>query len=206
MPPPIDGATRVTVLRHGAVAGRAQVCRGALEEPLSAPGWRQMEAVARAWRDADIRFDAVASSPLSRCRAFAEVYARDAALPLRIDDPFREIAFGAWEGLTASEAAAPDPALYQRFRAGDAAPPGGEHPAAFRTRVVSGWQAWLADAGGGRRLLVTHAGVMRVLLAHLLDLPPASIWRIALPEAAQFEVSLLAGEMPVLLSLNACAA
>ena len=206
MPPPIDGATRVTVLRHGAVAGRPHVCRGALDEPLSALGWRQLEAVTRAWRDAASRFDAVASSPLSRCRAFAEVYARDAGLPLRVDDAFREIAFGAWEGLTVEQAAARDPALYRQFRAGGAAAPGGEHAEAFRARVVAGWQAWLAEATGERRLLVTHAGVMRVLLAHLLELPPAMVWRIALPEAAHFQVSLLAGETPVLLALNACAA
>jgi hypothetical protein len=36
----------------------------------------------------------------------------------------------------------------------------------------------------------------------LLGLPAAYAYRVALPEAASFQVSLLAGEAPILLSLN----
>ena len=63
----------------------------------------------------------------------------------------------------------------------------------------------LADARGGHRLLVTHAGVMRALLMDLVGLDPAHAYRIALPETAHFQVSILAGEAPVLLNLNSCA-
>jgi alpha-ribazole phosphatase len=83
--------------------------------------------------------------------------------------------------------------------------PEGESVTDLRKRVRQGWQDWLADAKGGHRLLVTHAGVMRALLMELIGLDPAHAYRIALPEAAHFQVSVLPGEAPVLLNLNPCA-
>ena len=41
----IEGATLVTVLRHGAVQGRPFVYRGRQDDPLSELGWKQMAAV-----------------------------------------------------------------------------------------------------------------------------------------------------------------
>jgi len=201
----IAGATLVTVLRHGAVQGRPFVYRGSQDDPLADLGWRQMQAVV-AGLAAPIT--AVASSPLQRCDAFARQFAGRHNLPLHVSPAFREIAFGEWEGLTPAEAAVRNPGEHRLFRAaaGDLAAPGGETVSDVRTRVRAGWQEWLADADGGHRLLVSHAGVMRALLIDLLGLPAASAYRIALPEAAHFQVSLLAGEAPILLNLNSCAA
>lgn len=196
--------TLVTVLRHGQVAGRAQVFRGAQDDPLSDAGRAALEA-ALARLDAP-PFDHIAASPLARCRAVAEHAAQTRAVPLTLLEGFREMAFGAWEGLTPDEAAARDPALYARFRKHSAAAPGGESLADLRARVTTAWQTWLAGADGGHRLLITHAGVMRALLMDLIGLPEAHLWRIALPECAHFRVSLLAGHAPVLLQLNPCAA
>ncbi len=195
----IDGATVITVLRHGAVEGRPFVYRGAQDDPLSESGWRQMRAAIEGMPP----FDAIASSPLRRCRLFAQAQAERDGVPLLVSPAFQEIAFGAWEGLTPEEAARRDPRQHAAFRAGALAAPGGETLDALRTRVGTGWAAWLAGARGGRRLLVTHAGVMRALLIEWLGLPPGHVYRVALPEAAQYQVSVLAGEAPILLSLNA---
>ncbi|MDP2432166.1 MAG: histidine phosphatase family protein [Pseudomonadota bacterium] len=212
----IEGATVVTVLRHGAVAGRPFVYRGRQDDPLSELGWGQMEAATRATVGADrVReIDAgdrghgpllqVATSPLQRCRVFAQQLAERLEIPLHVSPAFQEIAFGEWEGLTPEEAARLKPVEHQLFRssAGTVAAPGGENLITVRQRVRAGWEEWLADASGGNRLLVTHAGVMRALLVELLGLPASHVYRIALPEAAHFQVSLLAGEAPILLSLN----
>ena len=213
----IEGASVVTVLRHGAVEGPAFVYRGRRDDPLSELGWRQMEAAVGADRVRDLGAGyrgrgpllRVATSPLQRCRAFAQHLAERHGVPLHVSPAFQEIAFGEWEGLTPEQAAARNPVEHRRFRAsaGTVAAPGGESLAELRQRVRAGWEAWLAQspdhAQGGQHLLVTHAGVMRALLIELLGLPASHIYRIALPEAAQFQVSLLAGEAPVLLSLNA---
>ncbi len=212
----IEGATLVTVLRHGAVEGRPFVYRGRQDDPLSELGWKQMETATRATVGADrVReIDAgyrgrgpllqVATSPLQRCQAFAHQLAERLGIPLHVSPAFQEIAFGEWEGLTPEEAAQRNPVEHALFRAsaGSVAAPGGENLVEVRQRVRAGWEEWLAQCPGGQRLLVTHAGVMRALLIELLGLPASHVYRIALPEAAHFQVSILAGEAPVLLSLN----
>jgi len=201
----IEDASMITVLRHGAVEGRPFVYRGRQDDPLSELGWRQMAAVI----ETAPPFDAVASSPLQRCQAFARQLSERQGVPLHVSPAFQEIAFGEWEGLTPEQAAQRNPLEHPLFRAGSGAAPGGESLIQVRRRVLAGWQEWLAqcptEAKGGRHLLVTHAGVMRALLIELLGLPASHVYRIALPEAAHFRVSVLAGEAPILLSLNSCA-
>lgn len=201
----IPGATLVTVLRHGAVRGRAHVYRGALDEPMSDAGMARLARVAQ--RLAVPPYTRIASSPLRRCQDFAQAYAEAQGLPLDRLADFRELGFGAWEGLTPEEAARRDPDHHHRFRdsAGTLAPPGGESLPQLRARVGAAWHAWLAESRDGHRLLVTHAGVMRALLMELFGLAPERVYQIALPEAAQFQVSHLPGEPPVLLALNPCA-
>lgn len=197
--------TLVTVLRHGEVAGRPHVYRGSLDDPMTEAGTARVRAVAD--RLARPAYDRIAASPRTRCLDFATAYARLRECPLDVLDAMAEMHFGHWEGLTLAEAALADPALHELFRAsaGKVPAPGGESVTDLLRRVRQGWNAWLAGARGGHRLLVTHAGVMRALLMDLVGLDPAHAYRIALPEAAHFQVSILAGEAPVLLNLNSCA-
>lgn len=197
--------TLITLLRHGEVQGRAHVFRGSSDEPLSAEGEAQMRAVLARLPGPPIT--RIASSPLQRCRSFAEGLASERGLPLDIVPDLREMHFGRWEGMSRDEAAADDPAVFARFqlRDDDSAPPEGETLGAFRQRVLHAWQAWLADADGGHRLLISHAGVIRVLLQEALGLPSTHLYRIALPTAAHCQLSWLAGEPPILMKLNPCA-
>lgn len=192
----------VTVLRHGAVAGRAHVFRGMLDETLTEQGIEQMQqAIARC---PSAGFDALATSPLKRCHAFAATYAARHRLPLRVLPQFSELSFGDWEGLTPGEAALRDPAIFRAFSAnhGEHAPPNGESLAQFRARINHGWHEWLANDEGAHRLLITHAGVMRALLMELFGFTPAQAFRVALPEAASLRISWLHGQLPFLLSIN----
>lgn len=192
----------VTVLRHGAVEGRAHVFRGKLDVALTEQGIAQMQqALARCPAN---DFDALATSQLKRCHDFAAAYASQQQLALRVMPQFSELAFGDWEGLTPDEAAVRDPAVFQAFSAnhGEHAPPNGESLAQFRARVGQGWREWLEHDAGKHRLLVTHAGVMRALLMELFGFTPAQAFQIALPEAACLRISWLHGLPPFLLSIN----
>ncbi len=198
----IDGAIVVTVLRHGECEGRNAVFRGRTDDPLSARGWAQMRGVGAHLPP----FDSMSSSPLRRCREFAAEFAAARDLPLHVEHGFRERDFGAWECLTADEVATRFPTQGDpRQNPYDNAPEGGESYPDFRVRVESIWTEWTARLASGHHLLVTHAGIMRALLVHLLGLPPKNLYRLNLPNAGHFTVSLLAGEAPVLLSLNGCA-
>jgi broad specificity phosphatase PhoE len=191
----------VTLLRHGAVAGRPHVFRGASDPPLSDDGWTQMRRALAAIDDPPIA--AIATSPLARCRAFAESVAAARGLPLAVAEAFAELRFGDWEELDSDEARALDPARFAAFRSdpGSVAPPGGERYADFAARVRAAFARWTRGERG-HALLVTHAGVIQALVADSLGLPTTSLGRIALPPAATCRLSLLDGEPARLLALN----
>ncbi|MBI3480747.1 MAG: histidine phosphatase family protein [Nitrosomonadales bacterium] len=192
----------ITILRHGAVEGRAHVFRGALDDQLSEQGVSQMRQALLCFPKQ--KYDAIASSPLRRCHDFSVMLAAQHGWALQVMSEFRELSFGDWEGLTPDEAEAREPEMYREFRSsyGVHAPPNGEALASLRERVARGWQQWIAQDIGANRLLVTHAGVMRALLIELFAFTPAQAFQIALPEAACMRVSWLDGQPPFLLSLN----
>lgn len=104
------------------------------------------------------------SSPLRRCRELAELLQAQPQLDARL----AEMDFGAWEGLAWDaipraelDAWAADVAGY--------APPGGESPHQLQQRAL----AFVADLQVPEAVLVTHAGVIRVLLAAWQGLPAA---------------------------------
>ncbi|RMH50454.1 MAG: histidine phosphatase family protein [Zetaproteobacteria bacterium] len=191
----------VDLLRHGAVEAEGWSLHGATDTPLSRRGFRQMEAVCRRLAP----HDEIASSPMARCRSFAEERARTTGVRCTLLEGMREIDFGIWEQHTLEEIERDHGALLRRFRTSPVGvtPPGGEPFDRFADRVLSTWERWMGEATGGRRrLLVAHGGVIRVILAHLLQMPRSALWRIHLPHAAASRVSLLAGEAPRILFIN----
>lgn len=207
-------ATLVTVLRHGEVAGPADVLRGKVDAPLSAAGLQQMQQIFAAISTP--AFTQIVSSPLARCRTFAESAAATGKLPLTLHAGFEEIDFGDWEGLTPSQAQTASfqfhfdemelesAELFSRFQLNPEglAPPNGEAFNLFCQRVLDAFAACLTHAEGGHTLIVTHAGVMRVILSKVLGLTWSSAYQIAIPTAGSFQLSLLPGHTPYLLSLN----
>lgn len=127
----------------------------------------------------------VISSPLQRCRAFAEALAVQHALPLTVDARFREIGFGVWEGKTAAEIEAEAPGTIAHFKAHpvEARPQGAEPLDAFLARVVSGLEDMLLNHPSEHLLIVCHAGVIRMALAYTLALPLANAYRIEVASA-----------------------
>lgn len=99
---------------------------------------------------------AVVASPLARCRALAEALSPAPTYDARL----MEIDFGAWEGLPWS-AIGPDALDAWAADLMHHAPPGGESVARLAARV----RAWAAEQAAEIPLaVVTHAGVMRVLV------------------------------------------
>ncbi len=173
--------TTIDLIRHGEPVGGSGRYRGQIDDPLSEKGWCQMrEAVAD-----HCPWQAVVSSPLSRCAAFAEELAQRHSLPMSLDDRLKEIGFGEWEGLSKQEIAAEDAQALQRFYHDPIThrPPGAEMLSDFERRVVSVWQAILQQYAGKHVLIVGHAGVIRMLLCHVLASPLDRMFRIHVPNA-----------------------
>jgi len=195
MPEPVV----IDLLRHGEVESEQWAFRGSTDVHLSHRGMAQMQAVGAALDGVELC--RIGASPLARCRLFAEPMTRSRGISLDILPDMREMDFGDWEGKGSD---AVDTELLRQFRISPSGfqAPHGEAFDAFSVRVIRCWKAWIADANAERRMLVTHGGVLRVLLAWLLGMPDAHVWRLHLPYASWSRVSLLEGEQPRLLFLN----
>ena len=172
--------TLVDLLRHGEPRGGRKY-RGQVDDPLSDRGWEQMRSAVSGERP----WQAVVTSPLCRCADFARELCAGGTLPLSVEPRLREIGFGSWEGRTRADICADDPAAVDRFLADPIghAPPGAEPLAAFRDRVVAGWESLLANHRGRHVLVVCHAGVIRLLVAHVLGMPLSHVYRLQVANA-----------------------
>ena len=98
--------------------------------------------------------------------------------PSVVTPRLREIDFGEWEGLTWREVEARD-AAYSRAWC-EAYPklpaPGGESFADFQSRVIAEAKHLLTLTGQGSLAVVTHSGVMRVVLRLLSGLDEREAW------------------------------
>jgi alpha-ribazole phosphatase len=180
----------ITLLRHGETTGGSGF-RGSLDDPLSVKGWRQMAAAVQngAW-------DAVISSPLARCANFARLLARKRKLPVRLDARLREMHFGVWEGKTAAELMAENAADLGRFWEDPIKyPPLEAEPLPeVQARVLSAWEVLCHEAGPGRRLIVTHGGVIRIILCHILNRPLENLLSLEVPHASKHRLLVTGNE------------
>lgn len=87
---------RLDLLRHGETESGGGF-RGSLDDALTARGWAQMRTAVEGGR-----WDLLVSSPLQRCRAFAEELAQRQGIELELENDLRELHFGAWEGRSAA--------------------------------------------------------------------------------------------------------
>ncbi|WP_324657191.1 alpha-ribazole phosphatase [Burkholderia thailandensis] len=162
----------VVLIRHPAVAVDAGVCYGSSDVPLAAGAAAGAAAILRRLSALGAapaaRASRVWSSPLARCANVARVLADDMRVPVEIDSRLREIDFGAWE-MRSWDAIGRD--ALDRWSADlmHSREHGGESAAQFVARVRPALAALAASASAS--WVVTHAGVMRALASHALDVP-----------------------------------
>jgi len=127
----------------------------------------------------------IVSSPLVRCRAFAEEIAARYRLPLDIDPCWREIHFGDWEGKSADDLLKTCPAELARFwdDPEQYTPPGGETLQAFRKRLHEAWDDLPVRYAGEHLLVVTHGGPIRFILGRMRGLSVTESLRLDVPHA-----------------------
>ncbi|NWF37590.1 alpha-ribazole phosphatase family protein [Mariprofundus sp. NF] len=192
--------TIITLLRHGEVEAEGWAFRGSTDIPLSELGWSQMRAAATGFDG----LDHIATSPLQRCKLFARELSEQSKAELITLDAMAEMDFGDWENRSFDEISGSDREVLQQFWESPVAiqPPNGEAFDAFSQRVINCWQEWVNRDVGQNRLLVAHGGVIRVLLAHTLNMPMSALWRLHLPYASCSQISLFEGHQPRLLFIN----
>jgi len=190
--------TVVDFLRHGEVSGAA-CFRGVTDDPLSELGWQQMTQQCQAGQ-----WQSIVSSPLRRCADFAATLARNAHVELTIEQGWREIDFGDWEGLTAAQINQQNPTQLQQFYADPFGftPPKAESYADFGGRIQTAWQQLIEKHAGTSVLVITHAGVIRFMFAQLLHLSAQNSFQIEVPHACLTRFSCFDDEDGRFVQLN----
>jgi len=176
----------VDLLRHGDVIGGGRF-RGASDGRLSPAGLARMRSVVESLTGWDILF----SSPARRCAELAQELAAERGLKLELMSELSERRFGAWENRFAAEIPSTELKRFWDDPVGFT-PPGAEPFDALRERVVRGWRRILGSQARFP-LVITHGGVIRIILGQVLDIPPDALLRIEVPPASRTRLRVPVG-------------
>jgi len=137
-----------------------------LDSPLTARGRQQAAAVADEL--AQVKFDRIVSSDLSRSRDTADVIAKRQGKPLEIVRELREIDVGDRTGKSFDETRG----LPNWNDEGFVSWPGGETLDQVLARTLGAIDRLTRESPGKTILIVGHGGVNRILLSHFLGILP----------------------------------
>jgi broad specificity phosphatase PhoE len=166
------------LLRHGVISsegGRRYI--GWQDLALSDVGLAQ----ARRWADyfSGAALTNIFCSDLARCLETARIIGARCSLEPKAVPEFREIRLGAWDGrrFETIQSLYPEDFKARGAHIADHRPPGGESFHDLQDRV---WPVFkkIVQRLSGPTLIVTHAGVIRVLLSRMLGMPLENLFAI----------------------------
>lgn len=174
--------TLIDFLRHGEPVGGRRYRGNGVDDPLSDRGRSQMWG---AVGDSG-PWNRIVTSPLQRCHAFAQALHERHDVPVVVEQNFREVGFGCWEGLTPDELLATSPRDYHAFRENPQRnrPAGAEPLDSFGARVALALDELVHASMGEHVLVVAHAGVVRAALGHVLQADPVAWYRVRVDYAS----------------------
>jgi len=181
--------TEILLVRHPeTVANTRGIFVGRGHSPYTHEGRRQLGRVPR--KVQQFNPEMIWSSPLTRALKLAEKTAALTGGPLQLDDRLVELDFGQAEGMTYEQIAEAGMAFNYRSREEPVAPEGESRgdierrTAAFCDEIIS---------QGGRHCVVTHGGVVRSALVHLLGLSSTDIWAFHIHNAQMAWIQMVDG-------------
>ncbi|MGA1870676.1 MAG: histidine phosphatase family protein [bacterium] len=166
------------LLRHGQVEERYQECyNGWLDVALSSEGQEEAKTLARCL--SHIQFDAVYCSDLFRCKRSIAYFDSEYVI---YDINLREKHWGECEGLdyetVCQKLRIKYVSFYQWIR-----DMGGESLEEFKARITSVFFERIIPSGGEKVLVMTHAGVIRMLLSIVTGESIEACFNLAVPTA-----------------------
>jgi probable phosphoglycerate mutase len=174
--------TRILLVRHGVTdftaAGRLDG-RGGADPSLNASGRSQAAGAGRA--AAHLLAGAPArlvTSSLARAVETGAAVAEATGLVPEVDPDWDEQSFGDWDGASVADLVREDPEALRALRSDPGyARPGGETHEEMAQRVLAAFERCVA--AGGTTVVVCHRKPIMAVLAHLLQIPHETVWRLA---------------------------
>jgi alpha-ribazole phosphatase len=159
----------ITLVRHGKITEAAGLY-GSTDIPLSETGRKNLEhALTTIHKHTAI--NRIISSPLQRCTTVARAFATQHSLPFTIEPGLQEMHFGIWDGIPFDDLGDEWKKLENFWNSPNTVqPPEGESLTHFATRVIDSWDTLINNAGMGHQVIVCHGGVIRIIIAHILQL------------------------------------
>jgi alpha-ribazole phosphatase len=184
----IDEERWLDLIRHGEAAGGA-IIRGHRDDPLTSYGWLQLHESIQLLTTITKStlyhscWDVLWSSPSQRCYAFAQWWSQQYHVPVHQHHGLLERDFGAWDGQPLQQLPLnhmmtmwTDPAQYT--------PPRAETFVDFCNRVENTWHDLLEQTQWHHALIVTHGGVIRILIGLILGIDPKRLSCLEVPLAS----------------------
>ncbi len=196
--PPGGPPTTLVLVRHGVTAHtvekRFSGGLGSANPGLSDEGRSQIRATADWLSPLAERLDAVIASPVRRTLESAEILADVLGKKVDVEPGFAEMEFGSWDGLTFTEVAEQfADELDTWLGSVDVAPGGGESFSTVEKRVLEALQRVLDTHHGRTVLVVSHVTPIKTLVAHAVNAPLDSVYRMELSPASVSVVSFYTG-------------
>ena len=185
----MNKTTTIDLLRHGEPEGGKMYRGGGTDHPLSDVGWAQMRSSVETHK-AD--WSAIISSPMMRCKDFANELSEQQNIPIEIIENLREAGYGDWEGRTTAEIKADSEQEYWDFIADpvNSRPANAEPLDTFTSQRISKVISQVLKTYEGQHvLLVSHTAVMRAILGVILDFPLSSQQLIEFPFAGMIRIT-----------------
>jgi len=160
---------RLYLIRHGETDwNKERRFQGWTDLALNDNGISQ--AVALGERFKNTKIDEIYSSPLNRAMKTAEGISKAIGKEIILNEKFKEINFGEWEGLTASEISKKYGKDFDDFML---KPEGGTFPGeisfdAVTERVKEGLDSILKDKDNMNIVIVSHGGIVRLIIKYLM--------------------------------------
>ncbi|CBA29149.1 adenosylcobalamin/alpha-ribazole phosphatase [Cronobacter turicensis] len=181
---------KLWLVRHGQTeANVAGLYSGHAETALTPVGVTQAQAVGTMLRD--VAFDRVLCSALGRAQHTARLVLDGRYESIETDPRLNEMFFGDWEMRHHRDLLLEDPEAYRAWCADwqNAVPTNGESFTAFAARVDAFIETLSAPQEAENILIVSHQGVLSLLIARLLDMPGRSLWHFLLEQGAWSRVA-----------------
>lgn len=148
------------------------------------------------------KFSALYASPLKRAKGAARILGSKLLLKSRMDKRLMEIDFGAWEGRTSKDLMAKDRTFQKWVQGKGFRPSGGESLHALRARVRKFLQDCLGRHEDKNIVIVSHGGVIRMMILDALRLPIEYFFSFQVEPASISELEIFSRKQARLSYLN----
>ena len=193
--------TLLVLIRHATTASTGKRLGGRTQAPLDAGGRAQAEAAAQ--RLADVPLKAIYASPLPRTMETAEAVAAPHHLAVQPDESLLEVDYGRWTDRPLRPLTRTKTWPVIQARPSLVAFPDGETIRAAQLRAVDGLQRIVARHPRHAVAAVSHADVIKAVVASYLGLALDHFQRLHVDPASATVLALSAdGGQPVLLRFN----